>query len=289
MRIEAIETEYSGYRFRSRLEARWAVVFDCLGLTWEYEPEGFDLGEGVRYLPDFRLPHLRMWIEIKPAIPLSESEVVKVEAFRRRTEEFTLSQQFGVDDWYFFICRGAPGDHHFCCKHDQPGDADFYTCPQCRQIILSPMRFNTMRVPEEVVQCFGPELVFTAFCPTCSIVSGIASQFRRQELRIQAAIQQARRMRFEDKQHVRPGHFIWRDENEERSRLGMDSSINPGITDLPRTVAAPMKRPSPADNKCPRCGGADKLVKQGGKRHRVQCRKCGCFLGFADGEDRGAA
>ena len=55
MTIKAIETQYKGYRFRSRLEARWAVFFDALGLAWEYEPEGFELGGGVRYLPDFRV------------------------------------------------------------------------------------------------------------------------------------------------------------------------------------------------------------------------------------------
>jgi hypothetical protein len=43
--IKAIETRYKGYRFRSRLEARWAVFFDALGVEWEYEKEGFDLGE----------------------------------------------------------------------------------------------------------------------------------------------------------------------------------------------------------------------------------------------------
>ncbi|MBK9515513.1 MAG: hypothetical protein IPO05_18320 [Flavobacteriales bacterium] len=53
--IKPIETRYKGYRFRSRLEARWAVFFDALGLEWEYEPEGFDLGDGVYYLPDFRV------------------------------------------------------------------------------------------------------------------------------------------------------------------------------------------------------------------------------------------
>lgn len=53
--MKAIETVYNGYRFRSRLEARWAVFFDELGLDWEYEPEGFDLGDGVYYLPDFLL------------------------------------------------------------------------------------------------------------------------------------------------------------------------------------------------------------------------------------------
>lgn len=53
--IKAIETIYNGYRFRSRLEARWAVFFDACGVNWEYEPEGYDLGDGIYYLPDFLL------------------------------------------------------------------------------------------------------------------------------------------------------------------------------------------------------------------------------------------
>ena len=53
--IKAIETYYKGYRFRSRLEARWAVFFDAAGIKYEYEPEGFDLGGGLYYLPDFRI------------------------------------------------------------------------------------------------------------------------------------------------------------------------------------------------------------------------------------------
>ena len=63
--IKAIETVYKGFRFRSRLEARWAVFFDQFGLRWEYEREGYDL-DGVRYLPDFWLPELRMHVEVKP-------------------------------------------------------------------------------------------------------------------------------------------------------------------------------------------------------------------------------
>ena len=54
-RIKAIETEYEGYKFRSRLEARWAVFFDACGVDWDYEPEGFDLPNGQKYLPDFLL------------------------------------------------------------------------------------------------------------------------------------------------------------------------------------------------------------------------------------------
>ena len=62
--IKAIETVYNGYRFRSRLEARWAVFFDALGVKYEYEKEGFDL-DGVWYLPDFWLPQVSMWAEVK--------------------------------------------------------------------------------------------------------------------------------------------------------------------------------------------------------------------------------
>lgn len=66
MTIKAIETNYNGYRFRSRLEARWAVFFDSLGVPYEYEKEGFNLGEAGWYLPDFWLPEQNCWVEIKP-------------------------------------------------------------------------------------------------------------------------------------------------------------------------------------------------------------------------------
>ena len=66
--IKALETVYQGTRFRSRTEARWAVFFDALGLRWLYEPEGYDLGGGVWYLPDFFLPDLHLVLEIKPPL-----------------------------------------------------------------------------------------------------------------------------------------------------------------------------------------------------------------------------
>jgi hypothetical protein len=54
MNVKAIDTRYAGCLFRSRLEARWAVFFDHLGITWEYEPQGYVIG-GRPYLPDFKL------------------------------------------------------------------------------------------------------------------------------------------------------------------------------------------------------------------------------------------
>ena len=64
-RIRAIETKYQGYRFRSRLEARWAVFFSALHTEWDYEPEGYDLGKAGWYLPDFWLPDMGVFVEIK--------------------------------------------------------------------------------------------------------------------------------------------------------------------------------------------------------------------------------
>lgn len=77
--MKAIETQYKGYRFRSRLEARWAVFMDALGLRWEYEVEGYDLGEQGYYLPDFWLPELELLLEIKPR--LRENEWPNIAAF----------------------------------------------------------------------------------------------------------------------------------------------------------------------------------------------------------------
>lgn len=54
--IAAIPAAYNGYRFRSRTEARWAVFLDILNIRWEYEVEGYQLADGLRYLPDFWLP-----------------------------------------------------------------------------------------------------------------------------------------------------------------------------------------------------------------------------------------
>ena len=66
--IKPIETSYKGYKFRSRLEARWAVFFDAMGWQWEYEPEGYVLSDGSWYLPDFLINDGRgkAFVEVKP-------------------------------------------------------------------------------------------------------------------------------------------------------------------------------------------------------------------------------
>jgi hypothetical protein len=73
---KAIETHYKGYRFRSRLEARWAVFFDRLEITWEYEPQGYKLSDGSLYLPDFFLPSIDIYVEVKPNVGFDDAMMI---------------------------------------------------------------------------------------------------------------------------------------------------------------------------------------------------------------------
>ena len=51
--IKAIDTIYDGHKFRSRLEARWAVFFNKARIEYRYELEGYTLPFKINYLPDF--------------------------------------------------------------------------------------------------------------------------------------------------------------------------------------------------------------------------------------------
>lgn len=64
----SIPTEYKGITFRSRLEAQWADWFDDHDIKWEYEPEGYKLpwkNSTIKYLPDFFLPEMNSFFEVK--------------------------------------------------------------------------------------------------------------------------------------------------------------------------------------------------------------------------------
>lgn len=79
MSVRAIQTRYAGCHFRSRLEARWAVFFDAIGIEWLYEPEGYETPHG-RYLPDFVLPGLGLVVEVKPIGAMDNDCLKKAES-----------------------------------------------------------------------------------------------------------------------------------------------------------------------------------------------------------------
>lgn len=155
MTIKAIETTYKGYRFRSRLEARWAVFFDALGVRWEYEPEGYDLGEAGWYLPDFRTISqcgLITWWEIKPSHVTSDE---KVEAFRAAIDaQFEKSEAGNIE--YLQSVNFANGDPAEVLSRQG-------FCPRC-------LAFNGLAyLPSVRRSYFHPEQ--SGYCGTCDMTT----------------------------------------------------------------------------------------------------------------------
>ena len=125
--MQAIETVYKGYRFRSRLEARWAVFFDAMGIEWEYEPEGFELDDGTMYLPDFYLhinrrmvgePQERKgcWVEVKG--DMTDEDMHKIVMFASQYPIIVLGN-IPSDIWdytgqsgYLYSYRWIDGDDY---------------------------------------------------------------------------------------------------------------------------------------------------------------------------------
>lgn len=119
-----LPTSYAGQVFRSRLEARFAVLFEHLRLRWEYEPEGFELPSGL-YVPDFWMPDLGVWIEVKP----DRHAAVESPAYEIAADLATLTGKpvciaTGLDDW-------AIGDTVYLRRY--PGDArpDYAYLTEC--------------------------------------------------------------------------------------------------------------------------------------------------------------
>lgn len=135
--VKAIETQYAGCRFRSRLEARWAVFFDTIGIDWQYEPEGYELADGRRYLPDFYLPRIG-WYEVKGAYP-TDAEVDLLGDFLQENKAQGYLAHGSIPDPRTIISDGQP--YPPCEPHDMfdiqiPGDYHYAwtICPHCRVV-----------------------------------------------------------------------------------------------------------------------------------------------------------
>lgn len=109
--IKAIETVYNGYRFRSRLEARWARFFDVLGIRYEYEKEGYDLGSDGWYLPDFWLPDLSLWYEVKGELEQEARPSYGAHTRYVYPEWERLMRFADLTGWPIVCASGPVGDH----------------------------------------------------------------------------------------------------------------------------------------------------------------------------------
>ena len=136
--LKPIDTVYKGYKFRSRLEARWAVFFDALNLKWQYEVEGFNLSDGRYYLPDFRVSTTKepvYWYEIKPLDDKGDGKLTQFAHDWRnkypddRITDFTLlsGDPFDVLNDGLEFMKGVESYGHFY-------ENKFCICPRCAGI-----------------------------------------------------------------------------------------------------------------------------------------------------------
>lgn len=80
-----VPTYYGGVNFRSRLEARWAAMFDLLGWRWDYEPLDLD-----GWIPDFVIHGIKpILVEVKPIFEFDEALGRKIQS----------KAQLDIEDW----------------------------------------------------------------------------------------------------------------------------------------------------------------------------------------------
>lgn len=96
--VAAIPTTYNGTEYRSKTEARWAVFFDYMGVTFQYEPGYIQLSNGNRYLPDFFIEEFDAYFEVKP-----DNDVIV-------TAECTKARQLSIDNpaYRVWLAMGPP-------------------------------------------------------------------------------------------------------------------------------------------------------------------------------------
>lgn len=201
-----IETSYHGHRFRSRIEARWAVFFDAIGIPWQYEVEGFDL-DGIAYLPDFWLPQQGIWVEIKGMHPTDEEEhKAALLAEQTRHPVYIFSGEIkvptpsdsnleNVSTAEFYEADGYDVDYCWCeCPScgafgvQFEGRSDRLPCKECR--VRASYRLGR--------PWRGFDHVCTAQCEGCRLISGNLDRGHTLDSpRLVAAYEVARAARFE--------------------------------------------------------------------------------------------
>lgn len=106
--IKPKRTKYKGTNFRSRLEARWAIYFDTLGIKWEYEPKNHT-APGLYYNVDFWLPVQEAYAEVKPTEPTQEewTKLNQLCDYNKRTGIMLIGkpQTGDLQEWEFSKVR----------------------------------------------------------------------------------------------------------------------------------------------------------------------------------------
>ncbi len=182
--IKAIETEYNGLKFRSRIEARWAYVFDLLGVKYEYEKETYELPAGA-YLPDFWLPQMERWVEIKGVAPNEREDKLAYQLASK--SEHPVIIFWGEIPW-----TDVDSDSGYIYYPEQGWDCLYCLCecPNCGMVGIQ-FTGRSDRLPCKTMNC-----------PTYSVNGD--KGYTGDGQRIQTAYRLARQARFEWGETPRP-------------------------------------------------------------------------------------
>lgn len=163
---KGIPTIYKGIEMKSRLEANVAFFFDLLKIKWKYEPQSFLLSDGEHYLPDFYLPELKCFVEVKGII--TDEVIKKMEIFVKeyKKELLLISSENGyyIELWdngefeigdtiqigkcsncnSFFFCNNIGSWYcRKCGSHN--GDHDIIDCDMFDDFCITSPNFSQIK------------------------------------------------------------------------------------------------------------------------------------------------
>lgn len=122
--------EYHDTKFKSELEANFALFLDALALKWEYEKYYFKMETGEGYIPDFYIPKLKLWIEVR-----GYHEVVSWSKAMRFADMIKANQ---VDGDYLLITDTEASfyenDNLFGTGY--AGKVEVNNCPRCNSYVF---------------------------------------------------------------------------------------------------------------------------------------------------------
>lgn len=179
--LTPIQTEYRNIVFRSRLEAKWAVFFDEMGIEWKYEPGTFMVpfgGYSIQYRPDFALTNVKCVFDIEQPIYIEvkgrdhycdiyEYERRKIENFAKDHSilvlgkiPYKVSDMFQEPDYIcnFILINGQNMPCFFRKYNDVPWLVDGYRLKDGRQKVDSALYIaNKACFSDMVEDCRGAE------------------------------------------------------------------------------------------------------------------------------------
>jgi len=123
--IKPKPTRYKGIRYRSKLEAQWAYLFDLYDLPYLYEPNI----RGIAYLPDFELPQ-GVLLEIKPE-QIPEETLPKLIKVAKELPDYTVLLCSGS-----FYKKSTIFIWHVKPNGNLSNALDFTFCEYCGKITL---------------------------------------------------------------------------------------------------------------------------------------------------------